>query len=93
MGPENKHGGHVNQDYGRRQGVCTHNMHIKLDTEWQPSKTSIQQSKSEDYYSESTGDTFSCGSFEIRTLSLKYHVDYEVRVLEVVQVSKFYFAP
>ena len=75
--------------------VCAHiyNMHIKLDTEWQPSKTLILQSKSEDYYSESPGDTFSSGSFEIRTLSLKYHVDYEVRVLEVVQVSKLYFVP
>ena len=31
MGPENKHGGHVNKDYGRRQGVCTHDMYIYLD--------------------------------------------------------------
>ena len=87
MGPENKHGGHVNKDYGRRQGVCTHDMHTHLDTEWQPSNS--LQSKSEDYYSESPGDTFSSGRFQVRTLSLKYHVDYEIRVFEVVQVRTY----
>ena len=46
------------------------------------------QRKSEDYYPESPGDTFSSGRFQIRTISLKYHVDYEVRVLEVAQVRR-----
>ena len=46
------------------------------------------QRKSEDYYPESPGDTFSSGKFQIRTISLKYHVDYEVRVLEVAQVRR-----
>ena len=33
-----------------------------------------------------------CGRFQIRTISLKYHVDYEVRVLEVAQVrNNLYF--
>ena len=44
------------------------------------------QRKSEDYYPESPEDTFSSGRFQIRTISLKYHVDYEVRVFEVAQV-------
>ena len=87
MGPENKHGGHANYDYGRRQGVCTHIAYNMLGQRmWQPSKS--LQRKSEDYYSESPGETFSSGRFQIRTLSLKYHVDYEVRVLEAVQVRK-----
>lgn len=46
------------------------------------------QRKSEDYYPESPGATFSVGRFQIRTISLKYHVDYEVRVFEVSQVRK-----
>ena len=46
------------------------------------------QRKSEDYYPVSPGDTFSSGRFQIRTISLKYHVDYEVRVLEVAQVRR-----
>ena len=44
------------------------------------------QRKCEDYYPESAGGTFSSGRFQIRTISLKYHVDYEVRVFEVAQV-------
>ena len=55
---------------------------------WQPSKS--LQRKSEDYYSESPGDTYSSGRFQVRTISLKYHVDYEVRVLEAVQVRKHF---
>ena len=46
------------------------------------------QRKSEDYYAESPGDTFSSKRFQIRTISLKYHVEYEVRVFEVAQVRK-----
>ena len=46
------------------------------------------QRKSEDYYAESPGDTFSSRRFQIRTISLKYHVEYEVRVFEVAQVRK-----
>ena len=87
MGPENKHGGHVDKDYGRRQGVCTH-MSCTLYSWTQGDNLQTLPRKSEDYYSESPGDTFSSGRFQIRTLSLKYHVDYEVRVLEVVQVRK-----
>ena len=46
------------------------------------------QRKSEDHYPDSPGDTFSSGSFQIRTISLKCHVDYEVRVFEVAQVRR-----
>ena len=86
MGPENIHGGDVDKDNGRRQGVCTHDMHIHLDTVSNLQMYIPLQSKSEDYYSVSPGNTFSSGRFQIRTLSLKNQVDYEVRVLEVVQV-------
>ena len=49
------------------------------------------QRKSEDYYPESPAGMLNCGRFQIRTISLKYHVDYEVRVLEVAQVrNKLY---
>ena len=44
------------------------------------------QRKSEDYYPVSPGDTFISGRFQIKIISLKCHVDYEVRVLEVAQV-------
>ena len=65
----------------------THAMHAICS--WtQSGNLQTLQRKSEDYYSESPGDTFSSGRFQIRTLSLKYHVDYEVRVLEAVQVRK-----
>ena len=40
------------------------------------------QRKSEDYYPMSPADTFISGRFQIKIISLKYHVDYEVRVLD-----------
>ena len=65
--------------------VCAHTCHAHYS--WtQSGNLQTLQRKSEDYYSESPGDTFSSGRFQVRTISLKYHVDYEVRVLEVVQV-------
>ena len=45
------------------------------------------QRKSEDYYPESPGGTFRSRRFQVRTKSLKYHVDYDVRVLQISQVS------
>ena len=66
--------------------VCAH---MTCTCTWtQSGNPQSLQHKSEDYYSESPGDTFSSGRFQIKTLSLKYHVDYEVRVLEVVPVRK-----
>ena len=87
MGPENEHCGHVDKDYGRRQGVCMYTQISHTNTK-SSNLSKLVQRKSEDYYSECPGDAFSSGRFQIRTLSLKYHVDYEVRVLEAVQVRK-----
>ena len=86
MGPEDEHGGHVDKDCRRNQGVCSHTRIIRHCA--QNGNLPDLQRKSEDYYPESPGDTFSSGRFQIRTISLKYHVDYEVRVFEVAQVRR-----
>ena len=86
MGPEDEHGGHADKDCRRNQGVCSHTRIIRHCA--QNGNLPDLQRKSEDYYPESPGDTFSSGRFQIRTISLKYHVDYEVRVFEVAQVRR-----